>query len=1076
MLTLKKIFYSFLVFFVVLVISIVVAANSSFVIKKAADMFAPDYNISYDDIRGNIFTGVKISGLKFEDKVLTKNILFSWNPSKILYKRIAINKIGVEALDVGVLKALIASFPSEDNSTSEPFPLVVFVGKVSLSVNPFEEQGIAISKTLLEVEDVTYASDVLDIDHMQLQVDTNITKLSLQASLEDNKLIIEDLSLSDIDSVSLEKMFLIKEDNTTVEIVESKELQAKKMKQMESQKEEPLNPFIPQSVLINNFHADVLPATYDPVHILTLALDMKDVKVNVAKLLVENASIDLQGKTNLTNFTHSSKIHDNELKGEIRLTPNNTLFELYQLPIRKEAIGDIVIGLDATEKQVAVDVRSSAKNILITKRRDSNSSDINTSKEFNVDIDSLVSHAVYSLESNTLHADSKVMITTPYAKDISVTNTFVMDRNISYKGAINVKELIGIDENLTKPLQNLNIHYTGDLQSVTTDILSDGLKGSFNSADLKKAALHIETTKSIVLRDMVALPTELNNTKIDAIIDVPLDLAAITPLKASVKVLSNVSKIDAELIFDKNLKAKVTSNMPEDSLLKAFDENVKWNALNPLVADVDLGDNNVSLKLKAKVLSADVKYTLETQNIDGKIQLAGISSTIQGNAQKNIMIKSDVSSIQSLLDNVQVLYTLEALPQVEGALNLSAEIDALKQVNVSLSSPEIIYHSARETAHIMNDIKLVVSAEESKIQLKSYALTYDEMKIFSTKPSVVNMKEENIEISELWLNDELKVTGIYNTKTRKGNISADAKTLHIAHKIIDFDSAININTVLNADQTSVKGKVTLLGGDIHYDMSAKTYPSDSDILIVQDMKKEEASPFMDKLSVQVVVKTKKPLVYKQGPINIQAKVDLGIHKAEYSELMLLGEVEIVKGGSYTFEGKKFVLDKSNIYFIGNPNKPLLDMSVKYKSLNHLITIGISGTPATPNITFSSVPSLKKEQILSIILFDSEAGAGTNSGEDMMKMMGGAMAKSALSDLGIKLDHLAVGSDGSVEMGKKLTEKITFVYVNDVIPQVRVKYQHSPRLESVISADEESEGYDIVYTKDYSEEDMIFFGK
>jgi len=149
------------------------------------------------------------------------------------------------------------------------------------------------------------------------------------------------------------------------------------------------------------------------------------------------------------------------------------------------------------------------------------------------------------------------------------------------------------------------------------------------------------------------------------------------------------------------------------------------------------------------------------------------------------------------------------------------------------------------------------------------------------------------------------------------------------------------------------------------------------------------------------------------------------------------------------------------------------MSVKYKSLRHRITIRISGTPATPIITFSSVPSLKKEQILSIILFGSEEGAGTNSGEDMMKMMGGAMAKSALSDMGIKLDHLALGSDGSVEVGKKLTDKITFIYVNDEVPQVRIKYQHTRRMESVISADEESSAYDIVYRRDYKSEDFIF---
>ena len=84
-----------------------------------------------------------------------------------------------------------------------------------------------------------------------------------------------------------------------------------------------------------------------------------------------------------------------------------------------------------------------------------------------------------------------------------------------------------------------------------------------------------------------------------------------------------------------------------------------------------------------------------------------------------------------------------------------------------------------------------------------------------------------------------------------------------------------------------------------------------------------------------------------------------------------------------------------------------------------------------------------------------------------------MAKSALSDMGIKLDHLAIGSSGSVEVGKKLTDKITFIYVKDEIPQVRVKYQHGPRLESVLSADEESNAYDIVYKRDFKSEDIIF---
>ena len=211
----KKFIYSFLIFFVVLIVAIVVATNSSFVIKKVADIFAPDYKISYDDITGNVLTGVNIAGLKFDGQDITKNIKFSWNPSKILYKRVAINEISGEDLDVDVVKALIASFPKteEDNSTSSPLPVVITVDKVRLSVKSFVEQGITIEKTVLNVDDVTYASDGVSVDKLFLKVDTNVTDLVLYASLDDGKLVIEELGVENIDSETLQNMFMPKDAN-----------------------------------------------------------------------------------------------------------------------------------------------------------------------------------------------------------------------------------------------------------------------------------------------------------------------------------------------------------------------------------------------------------------------------------------------------------------------------------------------------------------------------------------------------------------------------------------------------------------------------------------------------------------------------------------------------------------------------------------------------------------------------------------------------------------------------------------------------------------------------------------------
>ena len=67
----------FLIFFFSLLALIVVVANSSWVIKKVADKFAPEYKISYDDIKGNVFTGVNITGLKYDSKTIPEIVNFN---------------------------------------------------------------------------------------------------------------------------------------------------------------------------------------------------------------------------------------------------------------------------------------------------------------------------------------------------------------------------------------------------------------------------------------------------------------------------------------------------------------------------------------------------------------------------------------------------------------------------------------------------------------------------------------------------------------------------------------------------------------------------------------------------------------------------------------------------------------------------------------------------------------------------------------------------------------------------------------------------------------------------------------
>jgi len=465
-------------------------------------------------------------------------------------------------------------------------------------------------------------------------------------------------------------------------------------------------------------------------------------------------------------------------------------------------------------------------------------------------------------------------------------------------------------------------------------------------------------------------------------------------------------------------------------------------------------------------LSAKAHYALESKKIEGKITLGTLFADISGGADEKIRIDTKIDSMTSLKENINSLYRMEEAPSIKGRADLSVEINELDTVDLTLRSPEILYQADRKTEHIVSDIAFRIHWEDAKIELKEYTFTYAEQKIFSTKPSVIELRDSKVIIAPFWVNDELQITGEYNIKERKGTIDAEAKKFHIAHEIVELDSRVDLKVALDGNRTSVNGTITLLGGNIRYDLDQKSFASDSDIIIVQDIKEKKESPFMKYLSSSVQIKTEKPLLYKKGDIDIKADVDVNVYKAEESDLMVLGSVEILEGGTYMFEGKKFVLDKSYVHFTGNPNKPLIEARVNYQSLNHLITISVTGKADAPNIDFSSKPALSREQILSIILFDSEEGAGTNSGEDMMKMMGGAMAKSALSNVGVQLDHLVIGEGNSVEVGKKLTDDIVIIYVKDDISRVKLKYIHGKRTESVIGVSEESQSYDIIYKKDF----------
>ena len=939
---LRQIVLWVLIFLLLVVLILYVIANSSLAVKKVVEAFAPDYNITYEHISGNAFSGFEIKNPRYNDKTIAQEIILKWNPNTLANKKVTVNKVHLKGVNIEVLKSLVSVFATENNNS------------------------IDIEKTVQSKPSTLIAKEVN----------------------------IETLELS------------------------------------------------------------ILPYTYDPVMFSSTRLVAKNLSYDVENKVVTKANLELNVTSNLSHLSYVGEIKKNVLLGQIILTPQEELYRKYKLPLRKDAIAKIVVDMNASDKMIIANMHTKAKQILKAKEG-----------AFNVDVDSFDSYMKYDLNSSVFTAKTDAKLSTPYAKNIVLHNTLTLENELKHQGWVHIATIEGLEAKFVKPLKNIELRYSGDAKSIQSTFNSEGLKGYFNSVDFEKAKIHVETKEPLLLAGFLTLPSELKEAKASCVIDVPLYLKDFSNIDAKVKVESNVVHVDADVKYADTITVEGQIVIPKYSLLKAYSQDVVWDKLSPIDTTLRLKENQLTLGLDAQALKSHLKYNLDSGITQGKIDIAGLGIDIEGNVNKKLSLKTKIKSVKVLGKKLNKLYVVGDLPPLEGAIDASIDVDKLKNVALFITAPKLTYRPDKKTKHSIEDIQLKVRMKEDIVFVKSYNVVYNKQHYFSSKTAKVELGD-TIHISNFWINDGLKIEGDYTPKTKQGDFTAKAKRFHFKDKMADIYTKIDITASLDGNDTRVAGKVVLLKGQIRPQIEGRSFATDSDIIILQNLKNNTKSPFMQNLSLMLKIETLNPLRVKQNAMNIKVNPDITINKEKNAELLYLGTIDLIKGSSYIFQEKKFVLAKSAVYFTGNINKPLLDMKAVYKSLNHLITISVTGTLNEPIINFSSNPSLTREQILSVILFDSEGSGDTHSGNEMMRMMGGAMAKAALSDVGVKVDHLAFGEGNSIEVGKKISSKTTVIYINGEIPQIKLKYQHGKRTESVIGVSEESQSYDIIYKRDF----------
>lgn len=903
--------------------------NSAWLISTLAKRYAPTYHIAYTEIKGNLFTGVQIENLRYEDQVLAKRILFRWNPYALIKQNITLSLFKIESLDIEAIQTILnQQAPSKEESSS------------SFSMAPW---GLTI-KTL---------------------------------------------------------------------------------------------------------QIDIAPLKEEVVLVNTLVLRTKNLSFSDNRLEVKTVALTLD--SNLTQATFEGKIVNNTLLGNMNLLPTAALFNAYLVPLRPEALESISLNLEVTSKTLKASLDKNISSLL---------------KEEEIDIAGLHSDFFYDFSQQAYELNTTATLHTAYAKNIDIQNRLYFDNTLQYVGTIACQSIENVDKNISKLFLPLRVTYGGDAKRFHATLDAQAFEGNVSSKDFKRANVLLKSKKEMALKQFFVLPEALKEGKAFVTLAAPLFLEANQTQKAKLTLDSNLLNVKTNVSYNGSLNTHSVVSLPEDSLLKSYDIPMKWQHFSPFIVDAKMKSKEIVSHIVWHALQSDIRYIPSSAFLDASLFLAHSHINVTGEVQKNLKLNAAIPNVTELLKALEYFTPLGKIPLVEGSLKVEANIDALKEAKLHVASQSLTYHIDKMTEHQVDNFDVNLSLTQETLVLDSYNALYQNEHFFSHRASNIAYNEKQIRVEPLWINDTLQLKGAYNLQTKQGSFETNATSFHLLSELITLDSKIDLQTNLEANKTEIKGQIVLLGGEIHYDLNQKTFASDSDIVIVKTAKEEAQSTFVDGLKTNITLKTKTPLVYHQDGINIKATVNMSLLKEESSEPLAIGTVELLKGGTYIFENKTFVLNQSQIYFTGNLDKPLLDMSVNYKALEYKITIKITGSADLPQIHFSSKPSLTKEQILSLILFDTIEAAGTNSGDEMMKMMGGAMAKSALNDLGIKLDHLVLGEGNSVEVGKKLTRKITIIYVNGDVAKVKLKYEHSPRTESVIGASEISQSYDIIYKRDF----------
>ena len=283
----------------------------------------------------------------------------------------------------------------------------------------------------------------------------------------------------------------------------------------------------------------------------------------------------------------------------------------------------------------------------------------------------------------------------------------------------------------------------------------------------------------------------------------------------------------------------------------------------------------------------------------------------------------------------------------------------------------------------------------------------------------------------------LKASGFYDLEESSFNIDVSSKSIHaLKGKIVD--GRVDLDVVWQGDFKS-----SLVKGDIATQKITVTIPQrfSQSIPSLQIMKpsdkKKKIEPFGENIALDISVKAPQQIFVNGWGLDAEFGGVLDVGGSLYQPA-IEGEFKSLRG-KYEEFGKRFEIEHAKIFFKGKtPPSPQIDVLSASESGGITAKIGIRGDVQKPAISFSSVPALPEDEVISRILFGksmekitpfqavelartlqrfSGNGGGGGGGFNPTGLVKGL---TGLDDISVDTDE---GGETTIGAGKYLTDKV-----------------------------------------------------